>query len=52
MIYRLKMVGDDDSPVGLESLDLGTDISEIDSWSNKRLSDWIAKHGKGVSKTG
>ena len=38
--------------VEFESLDLQTKLSEVESWSKKRLSAWIVNHGNGTSKSG
>ena len=41
-----------DDTVEFESLDLQTKLSEVESWSKKRLSAWIGNHGHGTSKSG
>ncbi len=41
-----------DDTVEFESLDLQTKLSEVESWSKKRLSAWIGNHGNGTSKSG
>ena len=41
-----------DDTVEFESLDLHTKLSEVESWSKKRLSAWIGNHGNGTSKSG